>query len=1003
MHVNKLPGWSMIRFLTGPLAGSLIQIHKPVISIGRDSGNDIVIADPKIAEQHACIRYHDRGWSIENCAPTYLLVVDQHHVQHALLQHNSVVGLGGTTTFLFFLQAEEEISFHTSAVVFPTPQGLLSSPPIPSPWASVGSPEMMTLTASLEVRSNTHSGKQVYRLAEQVINIGSDASNDIVVNEQVVSGFHAQLIYEGKEWILVHPHPNRGRTLNGLYHQGRFIRGDELIRKPLVNGDIFRISDKHGTLVTLTFHDGTGHSQEPLPEIYPIPLGIPFVTIGRLPDNMVTLDHPQISAYHARLEQVSSGYRIIDLKSTNHVYVNGQAVTNRLLKVGDDIHIGPFRFTYINTQLTQYDERGSIRIDALNLRKADHHHESLLNDVSLVILPRKFVALVGSSGVGKSALLDALNGLQPTQLGTVLYNGQDYYRNYAAFSSQVGLLSQDDIVHAGLTIYRVLYYGAKLRLPGDFTGEQIERRIDEVLEDVEMTECRDLLIQKLSAGQRKRASIALELLAEPSVLFLDQLGATLDPGQERKLMFLLRQIADKGCTVILVTDATNNINLCDDVCFLAQGGSVAYFGPPDEAKAFFSKTDFAEIYSFLEPTSDNPNGLLESVARFKASKDYQTYVVEPMKQRYPPLANPLLQGQRQTGVSNLARRSGNPWVQFWLLSLRSFELLKNDVRRLLILLLQVPIIALVIVSMVRYGMGTGLFDASKIVQCRASIETRAGLLVVPNVKQTELVSCDAVEQLLQADPNGAAYAQSRGGVAQALQDFILPGSGGNAQTVLLLMAFISLLAGCLNGTSEIVKERSIYCRERAVNLGIVPYIFSKIIVFGILCLLQTTLLIFIVNLAEPLRQGVFLSALCETYITLALTGLAGLMIGLVISALVSHSDRAIGFGLMLLLPQVIFSGAMIPLKNQLTQAIAAILPLRWAMVALGSSVGLHSDQLGGDQLFGNNDTYHGTLFSIFRHADATNWMLLAWLVLAIMIVFLAILVGIVLKRKDMRA
>src|SRR5205085_12471196 len=134
-------------------------------------------------------------------------------------------------------------------------------------------------------------------------------------------------------------------------------------------------------------------------------------------------------------------------------------------------------------------------------------------DISLVIPPRKFVALVGGSGTGKTTLMDALNGLRPAQEGKVFYNGQNYYRSLAAFSTQLGYVPQDDIVHRDLTVDRALYYAAKLRLPNDFTDEQIQQRINEVLEDVELTARRKVLIKKLSGGQRKRVSIARELLA----------------------------------------------------------------------------------------------------------------------------------------------------------------------------------------------------------------------------------------------------------------------------------------------------------------------------------------------------------------------------------------------------------------------------------------------------------------------------------------------------------
>src|SRR5437016_5449196 len=372
--------------------------------------------------------------------------------------------------------------------------------------------------------------------------------------------------------------------------------------------------------------------QDFVPEVRPIPLGAPVITIGRLPENMVVLSHPQVSGRHARLELAQGGYRIIDVGSTNHVYVNTQRITNQLLQPGDEIRIGPYKFTYTGTQLTQQDESHGIRIDALQLQKVGSKHTILINDISIAIPPRTFVALVGGSGAGKSMLMDALNGLRPAQKGLVLYNGQDYYRHLAAFSTQLGYVPQDDIIHRELTVERALYYTARMRLPEDFTQAQIKQRIDEVLEDVDMKHRRGMLVNKLSGGQRKRVSIALELLANPSIFFLDEPTSGLDPGLDRKMMFLLRRLADKGHTIVLVTHATNNINACDYICFLAQGGRLAYFGPPGDAKKYFDKTDFAEIYSALEPTEGNPNIPAEAEARFKASPYYRRYVQEPLAQ-----------------------------------------------------------------------------------------------------------------------------------------------------------------------------------------------------------------------------------------------------------------------------------------------------------------------------------------------------------------------------------
>ncbi len=1014
-----------IRFLSGPLAEKTISIQKPVTIIGRDVQNDIVVIDPKVSRRHASIRVINGSWSIENLSQTSYITINQKRIEQAILQHNDVVSLGENTSFVFLIQ--QHVNQPTSSL--PSAQPAIDNPIIPqpseemprssdqfqklpsdippnvSPSGTVLAPTLEMNLPTLTVSSNIHNKRQVHILNKQVLNVGRDLENDIVIAEPMVSAWHAQIVREGDNLFFVHPHPFRGKTLNGVWYQGQRIRGDQQFRKQLVSGDIFRIGDENGTLVTLTYDDGAGVPTESLGEMKPVPLtGSSKLTIGRVADNTVVLNHPQVSAHHAELERVEGGYRVIDTNSTNHVYVNGQRVTNQLLRTGDEIRIGPFRLVYTGTELRQYDESNNIRIDALHLKKVGNNNVILLNDISLVIPPRKFVALVGGSGAGKSTLMDALNGLRPAHSGTVLYNGEDYYHNLASFSTQLGYVPQDDIVHRDLTVDRALYYAAMLRLPSDFSNEQIKWRIDEVLEDVEMTERRNLLVSKLSGGQRKRVSIALELLANPGIFFLDKPTSGLDPGLDRKMMTLLRQLADRGRTVILVTHATNNINACDSVCFLAQGGRLAYFGPPNEAKAYFEKADFAEIYSTLEPTKDQPDIPKQAEQRFLASQDYQRFVAEPLREGH----SQQVQAQEKRASQPIAEKTskrvkrGNAWKQFILLSRRYLELLKNDKGNLLILLLQAPIIGIMLVLMVRFEVGAGVFDANNLVQCRTQIITSSGPIALPQAQQTESIDCQQVLTFLANNPNGQSYSQKKGGQEQALQDFILPGLGADAQKVLFIMAFATVLFGCINGAREIVKEAAIYNRERAVNLGILPYMFSKIVVLGMLCLFQSAVLVLVVELGEPLKQGILMPPVLETYITVVLTSLAGLMIGLAISAIAPNNDRAISFVPIILLPQVIFSGAIIPLKDWFTQIVASIFPTRWAMVALGSSIGLHADKIGGDKLFGNDFTYHGTLFSIYSQTDALHRLLISWVALGVIIIVLMIVIGIFLKRKDVR-
>ncbi len=1020
---QKSVGEVAIRFLSGPLVEKTISIQKPVTIIGRDPQSDIVVFDPRVSRQHACIRMENGTWSIENLSQSSFITINQQQIQHGILQHTNVVGLGENTSFVFLVQRPMIQTVPSSNFTVPemghpnysltqeeTPKSLSAArrlpnnmPPNVSPSGTMLAPMEERGMTTLTVSSNIHSDRTIHRLDKQTLNIGRDPENDIVITEPMVSAWHAQIVKDRSNLFFVHPHPLRGKTLNGVWYQGQRIRGDQQFRKQLVNGDIFRIGDENGTLVTLTYDDGAGVPVETLPEMKPIPLTGSKLTIGRAPDNTVVLNHPQVSAHHAELDKVEGGYRVLDTNSTNHVYVNGQRVSYQLLRTGDEIRIGPFLLVYTGTELRQYDESNNIRIDALHLKKVGNNNVILLNDISVVIPPRKFVALVGGSGAGKSTLMDALNGLRPAHNGSVLYNGVDYYHNLAAFSTQLGYVPQDDIVHRDLTVERALYYAAKLRLPSDFTKEQIKWRIDEVLEDVEMTDRRYLLVSKLSGGQRKRVSIALELLANPGVFFLDEPTSGLDPGLDRKMMTLLRRLADRGRTVILVTHATNNINACDSVCFLAQGGRLAYFGPPNEAKAYFEKADFAEIYSTLEPTKDQPDIPKRAEERFLASQDFQRYVAEPLREGQAQQEQ--IQGKKkpESAEKPLKRvKRGKALSQFMILSRRYLELLKNDKGNLLILLLQAPIIGILLVLMVRFEVGAGVFDANKLVQCRTQILTSSGPLALPQSQQTETIDCQQVVNFLRSDPNGQAYAQKQGGQQQALQVFILPGPGADAQKVLFIMAFATVLFGCINGAREIVKEAAIYNRERAVNLGILPYMFSKIVVLGMLCLFQSAVLVLVVELGEPLKQGILMPPVLETYITIALTALAGLMIGLAISAIAPNNDRAISFVPIILLPQVIFSGAIIPLKDWFTQIMASIFPTRWAMAALGSSIGLHADKIGGDKLFGDDFTYHGTLFSIYSQADALHRLLISWGALIVIIIALMIVVGFFLKRKDIR-
>ena len=679
----------------------------------------------------------------------------------------------------------------------------------------------------------------------------------------------------------------------------------------------------------------------------------------------------------------------------------------------------------IYVTLTFYEKMEQDGIQASHLMKTIRKRigtfrreaEIVLDDVSLVIPPRKFIAIVGGSGAGKSTLLKALNRTHPADSGVLLYNGNAHFESLTEFNAHIGYVPQDDIVHRDLTVERALYYGAELR---PSTGESIKARIDDVLASLELTEHRTKRIKYLSGGQRKRVSIALELLAEPKFLFLDEPTSGLDPALDYKIMEKLRILADKGHTIVLVTHTTENIHLCDYVCFLDKGHLV-YFGNPSQALLFFARVfkncfhqenffemkSFADIYRFLDVDnlSYNSSSPMLMSASENARKAFQQ--TNEFMQYCVPKQNSS-NGSQAASKKQFKHR--NPWRQFIFLTLRYIELFKNDWRNLLFLMLQPLVVAVILCCFIKSGIGTNGFAPAKVVQCpsTAQVLTRDGYVDIPHIAPgisspasvPVSLSCKNLEHYLQTSMAGRRYAAHHGGTIQAMQNFLGPGPG-DAPTILFIMAFAAVMFGGVNAVREIVKETTIYEREHTIGVGNLPYLFSKIVVLGTICLLQSAILVGIVHSVDPFPSA-FIAA--KIYLTILLTAWAGLMMGLLISAIVTNNELATSLIPLILLPQVIFSGTLFPLTEQypFLQWLAALFPIRWSMAALGSIVGLHSDKINGDQLFGNNYIYHGTIYSIYSQIDALRYLQSTWLALSSMIIVFASMTFICLLLKGWR-
>ena len=298
------------------------------------------------------------------------------------------------------------------------------------------------------------------------------------------------------------------------------------------------------------------------------------------------------------------------------------------------------------------------------------------------------MAIAGVSGGGKSTLLDALNGFRPATSGAVLVNSVDLYKNFNAYRTEIGYVPQRDIVHMELTAEQALDFAAQLRMPADTTRAERKARVHEVLENLNLTHRRDVPVQALSGGQIKRVSIGVELLTKPSLFFLDEATSGLDPGTETGLMQLLRELADQGRTILLVTHATENVTLCDQVIFMARMGNLAYFGPPAEAPQYFGVERFNQIYIKVEEEL-SPE---EWQQNYRRSSQYEEYVTKRQKSISLPEAGRGAKRQRQQPGAQVKTISA--WRQFQILSKRNLAILARDRFTLALMLAVAPLLGL---------------------------------------------------------------------------------------------------------------------------------------------------------------------------------------------------------------------------------------------------------------------------------------------------------------------
>ncbi len=514
--------------------------------------------------------------------------------------------------------------------------------------------------------------------------IGSDSGNEIVLEGPDMQPRHARIgVAENRptiEPIAEAPVAVNGEPVSGPVG---LCDGDWLG----LGGALFQVRYPQPTPVSIYREKSRTDTAQPLDDI---------VNIGRMPECDLQIDSPLVSREHACLRWKSGHWVLEDLHSTNGTFVNGQRLVGQVkLRPGDRMAIATFAFLFTGEALEPIDTAGRVRVEVRDLCKevvdrSSKQPRRLLDQINLVIEPGEFVVIFGTSGSGKSTLLDALNGRRPATSGKVLYNDMDLYGAFDLFRSAIGYVPQEDIVHRKITVEHALRYTARLRLPPDTSNEEIDAHITRVLDKVGLGEKATLPIDTpapLSGGQLKRVSLAVELVANPNILFLDEVTSGLDVGTDKRMMRLFADLAADQKTVICVTHTLENIEACHLVVLLHQGRLV-YFGPPQEAPGYFGVQRLSEVYELLE---FSPAEVWAE--RFLHTPFYKTYITERLTEATP--APDVAPKPAKVSVLKTLRRWFD-WRQAAILMRRYVDLMLADRRNLAILFLQAPLIAAMI-------------------------------------------------------------------------------------------------------------------------------------------------------------------------------------------------------------------------------------------------------------------------------------------------------------------
>ena len=517
--------------------------------------------------------------------------------------------------------------------------------------------------------------------------IGRDPKADIWIDSSSVSFHHIKIVKENDMWFVLDNNSTNGTYLNSYVNKIDKVPLEEnqvlyLASYKLNTNEIFNLFNKDKKIAKVINNDVT--------------------SLGRNPKSTIIIDNFSASWNHAKIVKKDSLYYIYDLNSTNGTYVNALRVEKSMeIKADDKITLGLYSFIFQENSKDSLSllniNRNGFRVDVkdvfFEVNKNTSKEKTLLNKISFTIYPGEIVGIMGLSGAGKTTLLKILSGYSQPTRGDVSVNGLDLYKSFHRIKNSIGYVPQEDIIHPELTVYQSLLYSLKLRID-DIPIEQINSRIDNILDDLGIAETRDVIIgspdeKGISGGQRKRVNIAMELLADPELIFLDEPTSGLSSVDAKVVMEKLKELSDAGKTILLTIHQPSLINYkkMDNMIILTKG-NLAYFGPtyPDSIKFFNENSTSQDILNdpdmALLGLYDGEKKNINWTEKYEKSDIYTKFVKD--------------RASKNDHSENFDTKSSSSFKQLKTLSQRYLKIKIKDKVNTAILLIQAPLIAMLL-------------------------------------------------------------------------------------------------------------------------------------------------------------------------------------------------------------------------------------------------------------------------------------------------------------------